>query len=31
MNIFKTAPKFIAGYLETVRFNRTVPEIEKLR
>lgn len=31
MNIFKTGPRFIFGYLETKKFTSLGPEIEKLR
>lgn len=31
MNIFKTGPKFIQGYMETLRFNKLGPEIRRLR
>lgn len=31
MNIFKTAPKFIQGYIETKRYNSLIPRLKELR
>ena len=31
MNIFKTAPKFIQGYIETLKFNSLIPTLKNLR
>ena len=31
MNIFKTGPRFIRGYIETLRFTSLKKKLEKLR